>query len=105
MQFAGSKRKMDVAKEVAASIAYSAYEAGDVFSFIGYDDRVLGTMTVPLSNYIHQAFDVIDSLGRHTRMNVGSNGITEVPQYLSQNRGLVFWISDFHMPLLQIEQA
>ncbi len=105
MQFAGSQRKMDVAKEVAASIAYSAYEAGDVFSFIGYDDHVLDAMTVPLSNHIHQAFDVIDTLGGHTKMNVGSNGVTEVPQYLSQNRGLVFWISDFHMPLLQIEQA
>lgn len=105
MQFRGRQRKLDQAREIAACVAYSAYEQGDVFSFIAYDDEVLPELTLPLSHHVHHSLEVIDGLGQHDRMQVGSAGIMEVPQYLSQNRGLVFWISDFHMPLEQIEQA
>lgn len=105
MQYKGRQRKLDQAMEIAASIAYSAYETGDVFSFIGYHRHVVEELTLPLSHHIHQAFEVIEQLGEYRRMRVGSEGILEVPQFLSQHRGLVFWISDFHMPLALIEQA
>lgn len=105
MQYKGRQRKLDQAMEIAASIAYSAYETGDVFSFVGYNRHVIEDMTLPLSHHVHQAFEVIEQLGDYTQMRVGSEGILEVPQYLSMNRGLVFWISDFHMPLALIEQA
>ena len=105
MQFKGRQRKMDQALEIAASVAYSAYETGDVFSFVGYNQHVIEELTLPLGQHIHQAFEIIDQLSNYSRMQVGSDGILEVPQYLSMNRGLVFWISDFHMPLPLIEQA
>lgn len=105
MQYKGRQRKLDQAMEIAASIAYSAYETGDVFSFVGYNRHVIEDMTLPLSHHVHQAFDVIEQLGGYYQMRVGAEGILEVPQYLSMNRGLVFWISDFHMPLALIEQA
>jgi uncharacterized protein (DUF58 family) len=105
MQFKGRQRKLDQAMEIAASIAYSAHEAGDVFSFIGYHRHVVEELTLPLSHHVHQAFEVIGQLRGYAQMRVSSDGILEVPQYLSQNRGLVFWISDFHMPLALIEQA
>lgn len=105
MQYKGWIRKLDQAKEIAASIAYSAFETGDVFSFIGYNQHVLEDFTLPLSHYVHQSFEVIEQLSDYKKMQVGSEGILEVPQYLSQHRGLVFWISDFHMPVELIEQA
>lgn len=109
MQFKGqgkeSLRKLDHAKEIAASIAYSASETGDVFSFIAYNQHVIEALTLPLSHQLHQSFEVIEQLGDYRKMRVGSEGILEVPQYLSQHKGLVFWISDFHMPVAQIEQA
>jgi uncharacterized protein (DUF58 family) len=105
MQFRGQRRKLDLAKEIAASIAYSAFETSDVFSVIAYHQQVIETLTLSLSHHVHQAFEVIDQLGRFEQMRVGAEGILEVPQYLSQHRGLVFWISDFHMPLSLIEQA
>ncbi|OIQ87445.1 hypothetical protein GALL_306960 [mine drainage metagenome] len=105
MQFRGRQRKLDRAMEIAASIAYSAFEAGDVFSFIGYNQHVIEDLTLPLSHQVHQAFEVIDQLGSYRKMRVGSDGILEVPQYLSMHKGLAFWISDFHMPAEQIEQA
>jgi uncharacterized protein (DUF58 family) len=105
MQFKGRQRKLDQAKEIAASIALSAFNAGDVFSLIGYNQHVIDEFTLPLSLHVHQALELIDELHGYSKMRVGSEGIMEVHQFLSQHKGLVFWISDFHMPLALIEQA
>lgn len=105
MQFKGRRRKLSQAMEIASSVAYSAHEAGDVFSLVGYADEVVEELTLPLSHHVHQAFEVIALLDGYRAMRTGCDGILEVPQYLSQHRGLVFWISDFHMPLETIEQA
>jgi uncharacterized protein (DUF58 family) len=105
MQYQGRQRKMDKAAEIAASVACSAFDAGDVFSFIGYDQSVIDELTLPLSYDLHHVLDVIGQLHQRDRKRIGAEGILEVPQYLSQSRGLVFWISDFHMPLGLIEQA
>jgi uncharacterized protein (DUF58 family) len=105
MQYKGQGRKLDLAKEIAVSIAYSAFEKSDVFSFIAYNNHVIEDLTLSLSHHVHQSFEVIEQLGEYKKIRVGSEGILEVPEYLSQNRGLVFWISDFHMPIPMIEQA
>lgn len=105
MQFKGRQRKLDKAMEIAASVACSAANAGDVFSFVGYNQHVIEDLTLSLSHHLHQSLDLISQLSDYNKMRVGSDGILEVPQYLSQNKGLVFWISDFHMPLTLIEQA
>lgn len=105
MQFKGRTRKLDLAKEIAASIAYSAFETSDVFSFIAYNKLVIESLTLSLSHHVHQSFAVIDELSAYNKMRVGSEGVLDVPQYLSQRKGLVFWISDFHMPISLIEQA
>ncbi|HEY7985650.1 MAG TPA: DUF58 domain-containing protein [Methylophilaceae bacterium] len=105
MQYKGRQRKLDKAIEISASIASSAYEAGDVFSFIGYDRHVIEELLLPMSHNLHNSLEVIASLKHITKMQIGSEGILEVPEFLSQNKGLVFWISDFHMPLEVIEQT
>lgn len=105
MQFKGKQRKLDKAIEIATAVANSAYQAGDIFSFIGYNDHVLEDFTLPLSRNLHQSKEAIALLHDYQTMLVGTEGITDVPNYLGQNRGLVFWISDFHMPLSLIEQT
>ena len=105
MQYRGRMRKLDQAKEIAASIAYSVSETGDVFSFIAYNNHVIEELTLPLSHHLHHSFEIIDRLSDYEKMRVSSDGISDVPQYLSQNKAMVFWISDFHMPIALIEQA
>lgn len=105
MQFKGRQRKLDKAIEIATAVANSAYQAGDVFSFIGYNDHVLEDFTLPLSRNLHQSKEAIAQLHDYQKMRVGAEGITDVPNFLGQSRGLVFWISDFHMPLNVIEQT
>lgn len=105
MQFRGKSRKLDLAKEISASIAYSAYENNDDFSFIAYDQQVIESLTIGRSHHIQQSFEVIERLSEYNKMQVSSEGVLEATQYLSQQKGLVFWVSDFHTSTMLIEQA
>ncbi len=105
MQFKGKVRKLDKAMEIATAVANAAYQAGDLFSFIGYNDEVLEDYTLPLGRDLHQSKSIIEYLQHYETMRVGTEGITEAPNFLSQDRSLIFWISDFHMPLTMIEKA
>lgn len=105
MQFKGRQRKLDKAIEIATAVANSVYHAGDLFSFIGYNQQVIEDYTLPLNRNLHQSTEVIAQLRDYHQMRVGAEGIADVPGFLGQNRGLVFWISDFHMPFSVIEQT
>lgn len=105
MQFKGKARKLDKAMEIATAVANAAYQAGDLFSFIGYNDEVLEDYTLPLGRDLHQSKSIIEYLQHYETMRVGTEGISEAPNFLSQDRSLIFWISDFHMPLTVIEKA
>ena len=105
MQFKGVSRKLDQLIEVSHSIAYSAYEAGDAFSLISYNESVIEDLSLSLSHHLQQAYSVIEKLNRYSTMQLNANGIFDVPQYLGNASGLVFWISDFHMTMVLIEQT
>lgn len=105
MQFKGKSRKLNKAMEIATAVANAAYQAGDLFSFIGYNDEVLEDYTLPLSRDLHQSKSVIEYLQQYQTMRVGTEGLSEAPNYLSQDRSLIFWISDFHTHLAVIEKA
>lgn len=105
MQFRGHKRKLDTAIEVAIAVANSAYYAGDLFGFIGYNQQVLEDYTLPLSRNLHQSKATIDTLHDYQYLRIGIEGVTDMPNFLGQTRALVFWISDFHMPLGVIEKT
>jgi uncharacterized protein (DUF58 family) len=99
MQFKGKERKLDKALEIATAVANAAYQAGDLFGFIGYNDEVIEDCTLPLSRDLHQSKEVIASLKDYTKMHAGADGVSDAPNFLSQDKGLIFWVSDFHMPL------
>lgn len=105
MQFGGRQSKLDKARAIAASVASSASSAGDLFSLIAYDGAVIEEGTLPLGHNLHQTLEIIEQLGRRRLQRVGGEGIVSVPEYLGQSRGLVFWISDFHLPLPLLEDA
>ena len=105
MQFTGQFNKMALAAQIAASIAYSAYQAGDTFSFIGFDKVVREDWVTKSSYRMQDAYELSERLRNYQPACVGSEGLLDVNQYLGQQRGLVFLISDFHMPLESIEAA
>jgi uncharacterized protein (DUF58 family) len=105
MQFTGSCSKIALAAEIAASVAYSAYQVSDSFGFIGFDSEVrMDWMTQP-STKMTDAFELTERLRDFKPSPAGSDGLLDVTRYLGQARSLVFLISDFHMPLETLEQA
>jgi uncharacterized protein (DUF58 family) len=105
MQFRGHKRKLDTAIEIATAVANSAHQAGDLFGFIGYNQQVIEDYTLPLSRNLHQSKAAMALLHDYQHLRIGVEGVTDVPNFLGQTRALVFWISDFHMPLNLIEKT
>ena len=105
MRFTGQFNKMALMAEIAASIAYSANQAADTFSLIGFDDVVREDWLTKSSYRMQDAYDMTKRLLSYQPAATGSDGLLEVAQYLGQARGLVFIISDFHMPLETLEAA
>lgn len=105
MQFAGQFNKMALMAEIAASIAYSANQAADTFGFVGFDEVVREDWLTKSSYRMQDAYDTTKRLLSYQPTSAGSDGLLEVTQYLGQARGLVFIISDFHIPLETLEAA
>jgi uncharacterized protein (DUF58 family) len=105
MQYRGRRRKLDQAIAIAASVARSAVDTGDPFGLVAYDRHVAEDFSLPLGSSFHNAAELLTALGERETLAPAGEGILEVPQYLSQSHALVFWISDFHMPLALVEQA
>lgn len=105
MQFQGGRCKLETVREIAASVAYSAHGMGDLFSLICYEHTVIQWLSMPPSHHAHQSFGLIDQLAAYRKPRVDATGLLEAAAMLGQQKGLVFWISDFHQPLGQIEQA
>lgn len=102
MRFGG---KMRLLAEIAASAAYSAYQAADTFSFVGFDNIVREDWFTPPSYRMHDAFELVSRLKDYEPAESGCEGLLEVSRYLGQGRSLVFLVSDFHMPLELLEQS
>lgn len=105
MQFTGQFNKMALAAEIIASIAYSAYQAGDTFSFIGFDEVIREDWMTKSSYRMQDTYELTKQLRTYIPSSVGSDGLLDVNRFIGQARGLVFLISDFHMPLETIEAA
>lgn len=105
MQFMGKQRKLDTTMAIAASVARSAHDNGDLFSLICYDQQVIPHLTFPPSQHAYQSFACIEQLGQHRKPRVDASGLQEAASTVGQQKGLVFWISDFHQPIADIEHA
>lgn len=105
MQFRGQVDKREVVQAIAACIACSAHENSDLFGMVSYDHDVIADLSLAPGHHAHQSFATIDALAAFRNQLKDSRGIIEATGWLGQQKGLVFWISDFHLPLPMIEQA
>ena len=105
MGFAGQMRKLEIASEITASAAYSAFRVNDPFGFIGFDEKVREDFLFNSSVKVHGAFELAERLAAYHPPHTGAGGIAEINRYLPRERALVLLISDFHMPLEALGQA
>lgn len=105
MGFAGQLRKLEIASQITASAAYSAFRVNDPFGFIGFDEQVREDFMFTSSTKVHGAFELAERLAAYRPAHTGATGLRDISQFLPRERALVLLVSDFHMPLAELEQS
>lgn len=105
MNFGAKTRKIRRAADIVESIARSASRNADPFGFVGFDDIVREDWMSTASFKSQRAIELMERLKEHHPQMVSGNGVADVWRFLPRERSLVFMVSDFHMPLKQLEEA
>lgn len=105
MGFNGQMRKFDIAAAITASAAYSAFRVNDPFGFIGFDDQVREDWLFISCLKVHGAFALAQNLAAYRPTPSGASALKEIHHYLPRERSLLLLISDFHVPLPELEQG
>lgn len=53
----------------------------------------------------HTSIEMAENLRTYVAPEVGSRGITEIVRLLPRERSLIFMVSDFHMPIADLEES
>jgi uncharacterized protein (DUF58 family) len=105
MNFGSKTRKIRQAADIAESVARSATRNADPFGFVGFDDVVREDWISTQSFKSQRAIELAERLKEYHPLPVSGAGIGDVWRFLPRERSLVFMISDFHMPMAQLEEA
>ena len=105
MNFVGKQSKVVLTSKIASAIAMSATHNSDPFGFIGFDDVVREDWLCTQSFRAHQALELTAALKNFEPEQVGSAGLNDVNRFLPRERSLIFLISDFHMPINELEDS
>ena len=105
MNFGGKQSKVVLTSKIASAIAMSATHNSDPFGFIGFDDVVREDWLCTQSFRAHQALELTADLKNFEPEQVGSAGLNDVNRFLPRERSLIFLISDFHMPINELEDS
>lgn len=102
MAFAGRTRKIALARQLAQVISASAVRSGDSFALLGADDRVRQDLSLAPSRARSTIRRARDMLATFKPSQAGSSGLVEAASLIGSRRGLVFLVSDFLMPTVQL---
>lgn len=105
MNFGAKTRKLRRAADIIESIAQSASRNADPFGFVGFDQVVREDWISTASFKSQRAIELMERLKEYHPDMVSGDGIADVWRYLPRERSLVFMVSDFHMPLKQLEES
>ena len=105
MNFGIKKSKLRFASEISTVIANSVTTRSDAIGFIGFNDQTETEWWAPISYRPHRTNLLIEKLKNYQPKNSSHQGIKRVCQVLPNDHTLVFLISDFHMPISDIEES
>ena len=103
MGFEGAQRKLDVLADFAESLAWSAWRTGDSFGFVGCEERVLPAFTQLQSRVRGAGVALAQRLRTLQPQGRSARALREAHRHLPRPRALVFLVSDFHLPLAEVE--
>ncbi len=106
MGFVGARRRLDVVADFVDSLSVSAWRSGDSFGFVGCD----ATLRTDLLLLPTRARGAGTRLARTLRSlqlggpsGASAHALSSAHRHLGRQRALVFLVSDFHLPLAEVE--
>ncbi len=105
MRIGGRRAKLAQLADFVSSLAYSASRTGDACGFIACADADRAPLYVAPSVNPAAALDAAETLRRAPPPGRGAEGLLAAAELVGTRRALVFLLSDFHMPLAQIERV
>lgn len=105
MQYGSHQRKISIAGDIVQSVAQSVTHNGDPFGLIGFDDEIREDWISTLSARPHMAIEMAEKLKSYQPNEVGSTALIDTVRMLPRERSLIFLVSDFHMPLKELEES
>jgi uncharacterized protein (DUF58 family) len=105
MQYGSQQRKIAIAADIIQSVAQSVTHNGDPFGLIGFDDEIREDWIATLSARPHMAIEMAEKLKSYQPNEVASSALIDTVRMLPRERSLIFLVSDFHMPIKDLEEA
>ena len=101
--FTGSQRKLDVVADFVESLGWSAWRTGDTFAFIGCDEVIREDVFVSPTRSREASGAIARTLRGLPLEGRSASALFGAHRHLGRQRSLVFLVSDFHLPLPEIE--
>lgn len=105
MGYEGERRRMDVLADFTESLAWSAWRTGDAFGFVGCDETVRADWFMPLVRTRGAGVELARRLRAFRPSGQGAAGLAEAHRMLRRQRSLVFLMSDFHLPVAELDRV
>ena len=103
MGFVGSRRKLDVLAAFVESLAWSVWRTGDSFGFVGCDSAVREDVLLPQTRSRGVGFALARTLRTLHLDGHSARALLAAHRHLARRRSLVFLVSDFHLPLPEVQ--
>lgn len=103
MSHAGRVRRLDVLADFTESLAASAWRTGDSFGFVGCDETARRDWFQPPTRMRGAGERIAARLRGWQPAGRSARGLLDAHRHLPRQRALVFLVSDFHLPLADVE--
>ena len=103
MGFVGACSRQAVLADFVESLAWSAWRTGDSFGFVGCDSEVRTDVLLPPTRARGAGSALARTLRGLQLAGRSAHGLLGAHRHLGRQRSLVFLVSDFHLPLAEVE--
>ncbi len=105
MGFRGERSRFQVLADFAEGLAHSAFRTGDSFGLVGCGDAATPALLLPPTMNRAAGLETLGRLRAMQPIAPGASGLLAAADYLGSRRALVFLVSDFHLPLADLERV
>lgn len=103
MRFKGQANKLDIVAQLAETLAHSARRIGDRFGLMACDDAICQDLSVQATRRRGGEADMAQNLRAYVPRSSGASALVTAAQSLSGRTKLVVLVSDFQLPLTDVE--